>query len=356
MEKQPPISTPLHATSAAARTLTVGAVNDPLEHEADAMADRVMRMPETPFVQLKCAACDVEENQVQRKPLAAEISPFIQAKGGDGSGIASEAVSSGIRSSRGNGSRLPDTTRTFMESRFGADFSGVNIHTGNEAVQMSRELHAQAFTVGSDIYFNAGRYSPESSDGKRLLAHELTHTLQQGNAIQPKRIQRAGFGDVKIFESELEAQSVNVTTCPVQSTGTLSKVSWGETSGLYPTKNNLYSPDKWDGPKTCELLKLRSAVHEVAKRGEKVHEASPGSGNIEQLLKPYHLVENFPGVDSEIADDKVKWFYLSHLESLTEHPTMSTLTSVKTYGSFYNIGGGDVKKGDVYVHFYKKKT
>lgn len=84
-----------------------------------------------------------------------------------------------LNQSKGGGQTLPDTDRTSMERRFGADFSGVRVHTGSDAVQMNRELNAQAFTHGRDIYFGAGRYSPNISSGKRLLAHELTHVVQQ---------------------------------------------------------------------------------------------------------------------------------------------------------------------------------
>ena len=150
------------------------------------------------------------------------------------------------------------------------------------------------------------------------------------------------------------AAAAAVAACPVTKTGTLSQVSWGETSGLYPTQSNKYNPDLWDEKKTCELLKARGAVHAVGQRGEKVHKASPGSGAIEQKLKVYHLIENFPAVDSEIGDAKVKWFYLSPQSTLTTHPTMSSLTWVKKYGPFYNIGGGDVATGNAYIHFYRK--
>ena len=66
-----------------------------------------------------------------------------------------------------------------MESGFGADFSDVRIHKDTNAVQMSEELNAHAFTHGSDIYFNQSQYKPETTEGKALLAHELTHTIQQ---------------------------------------------------------------------------------------------------------------------------------------------------------------------------------
>jgi phage antirepressor YoqD-like protein len=71
-----------------------------------------------------------------------------------------------------------------MQKRFGSDFSGVRVHADSDAVQMNRELNAEAFTHGRDIYFGAGRYSPETSSGKKLLAHELTHVVQQGNGRQ----------------------------------------------------------------------------------------------------------------------------------------------------------------------------
>ena len=72
-----------------------------------------------------------------------------------------------------------------MESNFGTDFSNVRIHTDSEAQHMSQEVGAQAFTHGSDIYFNEGKYNPDSKEGKHLLAHELTHTIQQ-NAVSTK--------------------------------------------------------------------------------------------------------------------------------------------------------------------------
>ena len=181
-------------------SLTVGAPDDPLEHEADAMADTVMRMPNKPdtskmsdtfsgssFLQRKCAACE-EEEKAQRKPLSASITPFIQTKT-NGEGTTSASLSSKINSSRGNGSSMDNGTKTFMESRFGSDFSSVKIHTGSESVMMNRELSAKAFTVGNDIYFNEGQYNPQSDSGKHLLAHELTHTIQQNGGLQ-KKIQR----------------------------------------------------------------------------------------------------------------------------------------------------------------------
>lgn len=83
---------------------------------------------------------------------------------------------------RSGGVRLSPDVRNEMSRAIGADFRGVRIHTGDDAVKMNHELGAQAFTHGNDIYFNSGKYDPETSNGKRLLAHELTHVVQQGAA------------------------------------------------------------------------------------------------------------------------------------------------------------------------------
>lgn len=131
-------------------------------------------------VQRKCAACEPEE-KVQRSsgsPQAADP------------GFESE-----LNSSKGGGNPLPDETRSFMEDRFDRDFSGVRVHSGSNAASMSNSIQAHAFTHGSDIYFNNGQYSPNSDSGKQLLAHELTHVVQQsGGDLQRKSmVQRSSF-------------------------------------------------------------------------------------------------------------------------------------------------------------------
>ncbi len=163
--------------------LSVGAINDPLEDEADAMADKVMRMPGQTFIHRKCTHCE-EEEKAQRKPLAS----FIQKKSSGSNSVAvSDSVASQIQHTKGGGSSMSASTKSFMESRFGKDFSNVNIHTDNNAAQLSTQLSAQAFTVGNDIYFNEGKYQPTSTEGKHLLAHELTHTIQQGDQTSVQR-------------------------------------------------------------------------------------------------------------------------------------------------------------------------
>jgi hypothetical protein len=156
--------------------LTVGEPGDQYEQEADWMANRVMTMPNTavqrqmsPLAQRKETS---EEEKIQTKPLL-QRSSNSSLEAGDG-------IESSLNSSKGGGSSLTNEVRSFMEPRFGADFSQVRVHTDSTAVQMSKELGAQAFTHGSDVYFGEGK-APGTNE---LTAHELTHVVQQGGNNQ----------------------------------------------------------------------------------------------------------------------------------------------------------------------------
>jgi hypothetical protein len=176
--------------------LTVGEPNDVYEKEADATADKVVRRlsagddktPAPSDVQKKCADCEANdqlEKQVQTKPIFDSKAdpmeePLRRKESSSTTPAVTPSVESGLRSSKGGGSPLPASTRKQMESSIGADFSGVRIHNDGNARQMSKDLNAQAFTHGKDIYFNSGKYDPSGTGGKHLLAHELTHVVQQG--------------------------------------------------------------------------------------------------------------------------------------------------------------------------------
>ncbi|WP_316632453.1 DUF4157 domain-containing protein [uncultured Flavobacterium sp.] len=134
-------------------------------------------------VQKKCKDCEKEE-KVQKKDKKEEEKP-VQKKGKNTeSEIQDNELEGKLDNSKGGGTGLDKSTKKEMESGFGTDFSNVKIHTDARAVQMSQELGAQAFTNGNDVYFNEGKYNPGSKEGKHLLAHELTHTVQQTGAKQ----------------------------------------------------------------------------------------------------------------------------------------------------------------------------
>lgn len=159
--------------------LTVNAPGDFYEKEADKVADAVVngQFP----VQRKCDACVKEEKEkVQRKPLIADIS-HLQRAGSQYANNIDERTETAINQSRGGGSVLSTKTQSDMDNSFGTDFSKVRIHTDARAAQLNQSINARAFTTGSDIFFNEGEFSPGTESGRHLLAHELTHVVQQGS-------------------------------------------------------------------------------------------------------------------------------------------------------------------------------
>jgi hypothetical protein len=140
-------------------------------------ADQLQRHPHHDDDELQ-RAIEEEDEPVQLKP----------SHGLEG-GEVDSSVAQEIQSSRGGGRPMDDQVRGSMEQGFGADFSGVRIHTGGRADALNRSLNARAFTVGSDVFFRHGEYNPGNSGGKQLLAHELTHTIQQGAAPAGRSIQ-----------------------------------------------------------------------------------------------------------------------------------------------------------------------
>ncbi len=177
----PPIMNPPLGNQALLRRLqpklTIGAVNDPLEHEADAVAEQVMRMPDpattlsaSPLrISRKCAACEEEEKQTVRSKREG-------ARVGEGEVLAT--VDDALRSP---GEPLDTATRAFFEPRFGHDFSGVRVHRDDQAGRSAQKLGALAYAVQKDVVFARGAYAPTQDAGRRLIAHELTHVVQQGN-------------------------------------------------------------------------------------------------------------------------------------------------------------------------------
>ena len=175
--------------------LRIGDANDAAEREADAMAERVLTMPASvglapgpgAVLQRKCAGCKREDERedtdagLQRR----EVSP---TRSGGEDEFAPATVHEVLRSS---GSALTGETRAYFETRFGRDFSAVRVHTDGAAARSARDVNALAYTVGRDIVFAAGHFAPATQGGQRLLAHELTHVVQQGRA--PARAEAAAL-------------------------------------------------------------------------------------------------------------------------------------------------------------------
>lgn len=181
--------------------MAVDKPGDRFEQEADKMADKVMRMP--------APASPITEEKLQRQAddrlqKASAHEERLQRKG-DGVSTLGASTQSAIQNKTTGGQPLSSDVRAYMEPRFNADFSNVRVHSDPEAASLSNQLSARAFTHQNHVFFSRDQYQPGTSEGKQLLAHELTHTIQQGHAIQrslqvsttttPPPVQRLGIQD-----------------------------------------------------------------------------------------------------------------------------------------------------------------
>ena len=166
---------PAGAGPAIQTKLTVNKAGDKFEQEADRMADKVMRAPAPAPAGLDQKLDQKMERNKPEQLLRKESGP-------------APSVDSSTQTAIGNkmtgGQPLSNDVRGFMEPRFGADFSGVRVHTDTESAGLSNRLSARAFTHRNHVFFSNNQYQPGTSEGKQLLAHELTHTIQQGQSIQ----------------------------------------------------------------------------------------------------------------------------------------------------------------------------
>jgi hypothetical protein len=143
--------------------LAVSNPDDIYEREADRVADSV-----TKVINYQAQRQETEEEDIQLQSNESSAA------------IIADDLETRINSARGGGQYLSDNVKKPMEQAFGADFSGVRVHSDSEADTLNKQLSAKAFTTGQDIFFRDGEYSPASDSGKWLIAHELTHVVQQG--------------------------------------------------------------------------------------------------------------------------------------------------------------------------------
>jgi hypothetical protein len=207
--------------------LDIGEPNDKYEQEADATASKVVQQinstPQDQSIQREAAM--EEEEELQMKPISSiqrdesmaeedeelQMKPLVQRRENLGEGEASTDLESSIQSARGGGQSLDASLQDKMGQAMGADFSGVKVHTDSRSDQLNKSIQAKAFTTGQDVFFKQGQYNPTSKGGQELIAHELTHVIQQNNSLdrigQSKSLIQCFF-DLK----ESDQATVGVTT------------------------------------------------------------------------------------------------------------------------------------------------
>jgi outer membrane protein OmpA-like peptidoglycan-associated protein len=269
--------------------LTIGAVNDPMEHEADSAAEAILRMaepaPEAPLapsgaavsVQRKCACgascakCEDEADRVQMKSLG----PRTTADAVSAPPTVHEAL-------RSPGRPLDPEVRAFMEPRFGHDFSQVRLHSDTAAAESAQALHAHAYTLGQDIVFGSGKLAPATKQGTRLLAHELTHVVQQGQGARQIQRDDKGSGDDPEYATGAEVEKALVNYL---------KTAWEVQGGRYLRVDD----------------NVRTAVSKLA-----------GSAGVDPNDLSHMSIEDFAKSVRKVLGEKIPRSQMVHLYKLPE--------------------------------------
>lgn len=267
--------------------LKISKPGDRLEKEADEVASRVVNRKETPMIsgihEKKLQRQPMEEEEemqaklkgemIQRQPLEEEEEELQPKLSSGAPGVDHATSMQQELKSTGSGSPLPSSTRSFMEKGIGADFRSVRVHNDSRSHKMADSIQAQAFTHGRNIYFNKGKWNPASKSGQELLAHELTHVVQQNDGIQRKAIVKNDQGNEKQqVESALDKAGVMVDKAQ--------KYIGGNKRGRYKlwfdkkydpskeTEKNRFKDVKWGWIKVHSVFKSKDIEFDCSARNE----------------------------------------------------------------------------------------
>ncbi|WDT74075.1 MAG: DUF4157 domain-containing protein [Candidatus Manganitrophus sp.] len=284
--------------------LTISSPGDLYEQEADRIAERVMRTP-APRLQRACA-CGAACSKCQTKPLQTK-----RIESGDSEQTtAPPIVHDALRSS---GQPLDPAARAFMEPRFGHDFSQVRIHTDPKAATSSQSIQALAYTAGRDIVFNSGQYSPNTEHGKRLLAHELAHVVQQGEGQPANRISRFSDTDHHILEEaalelthltageikQIHAGNVKRDYSQTGAVANLLLLCDANAYGGYKAEEHFDNYQwneqlqKWQSKKNPDAFGKKSPISYIDEELVRFADALPDPTAFEHVGNAFHTIEDF---------------------------------------------------------------
>ncbi|WP_045855611.1 eCIS core domain-containing protein [Teredinibacter purpureus] len=285
------------------KKLSVGASNDAFEQEADRVADKItnseslssestpMITPVSPasnLINRKCASCEQQHRReeereggvVQREPEHSATVPEL-----------TPAIQSTVEGLQGRGEPLSAALKHYFEPRFGYDFSSVRVHNGGAASDSARSLQAKAYTHNNNIVFGAGHYAPQTRAGKHLVAHELTHVVQQQSGRIQRKIQR---------EKDPDAAQRSVLSQELIPTATIDI----SLEGVY---FNMTSQAVFQvGPKTIQLIRI--ALKTLIKEQYTDALASELTTLIEKSKKKYARYGHFKDSREAYANEKIKSF------------------------------------------------
>jgi Domain of unknown function (DUF4157) len=323
--------------------------NDAYEVEADKMADNVVSSKAdgaTPSV----------------SPVTPSITPVQLQKASDKEDAVSvqskeqhvaSATATKITGAKSSGRPLEKKVKNTMENSFGADFSKVRVHTGVEAEQMSEGLNAQAFTHENNVFFNRGKYNPETREGKHLLAHELTHTLQQKGMVQ-KKIQRSFEPKDAVAEMIGKKfkidRALKVGNVSYAANTTLTITIWK--NGDSSVTGNAVGSDKKSSSISVKKIYLqtigdtKSGLDQYTagadKQAQKVEDGATEIASHQAKKGEFEKMKNLKGYEAELK--RLQGLQATREESLNEKLIQETM---------YNTFDSGIKK---WTDFYNKST
>ena len=238
--------------------LTVGPANDKYEREADSIAKQVVK-------QIRTA---VRRQEDEKKIMTKSGIQRINRDGGN----VNQDLETAIHHAGSTGQPLPGSVRQPLENAFGSDFSNVKIHTGSDSNSMNLSLQSRAFTNGPNIFFKHGEYNPQSQKGRELLAHELTHVIQQTHdTAQRDTIQRAiGFEIEMLVAADIDGEDAPEKVEHYKKNGLTLTIDHGH--GIGAMTNDIEK--KWDevaGEEGASPTKTYSSILEIVTPPEEIN-------------------------------------------------------------------------------------
>jgi hypothetical protein len=237
--------------------LAISQPADPEEEEADQVADRVMRMHAGFPLSSACTCSEGDEHCELCGETASTVQRRVDGKEERNDVLDADTTQLPLLLRNQDGQALDAGTRGFFELRFGRDFHQVRVHTGNAATESARNINADAYTVGNDVFFASGKYSPQTNDGRLLLAHELTHTIQQGKAAVSSRkaqVNRLSSGELTRIQRQRGGSHVAAATPTL--------------GGCRPVQDDLKPTAPWADLQKGYSSRCGSAVSDVAGQAE----------------------------------------------------------------------------------------
>jgi hypothetical protein len=242
------------------------------------------QMPEAEELQMK-SVYNSPLSWLQRQQMPEEEEEPVQMKSmvqripGTGGIAATSDLETSIKQSRGGGQPLADDIKQPMEQAFGADFGSVRVHTDGNSDNLNKSIQARAFTTGQDIFFRQGEYSPGSSTGKELLAHELTHVIQQnGNSVQRKSLNSAAKSNKLHRKYTDDGQTIPLGESPQPTTQPTQGDQQNQTDEI-EAKNNTDNPENSEQQNQATTENQQTASTPPAEGGNGTTEPPPTNKN-----------------------------------------------------------------------------